>query len=331
MEGLTLTSFDDAWKPEPPTPAFAATSAEFNLFPKEDRKTERSRRSTHHGDSTSSFSADLEHDTPTVADLARLRSDAFWELHRSVAQNGEGLVMRMRDYEHSRSRSRSEAHAKAKEAQRRGRKRASIVLPVPKPVPHEDMSDEDEDDVQIFAGELVETPFLGSSRHPKRALSLGGMEESFQHLNPSPRQGLGSGRCSSPVATCDSSSSAYLSDDDNSGSNVIRTQISHSPSPPTATASFTPSLTHTSTESSNSSLVSLPLPSPLLSTFMSTSFTPQQSPRSTTLAASRSEKAIAALSLMMANGAGGLNDYEALRAFQTRSPLDYSELGEMWH
>lgn len=181
MEGLTLTSLDDTWKPQSPTPAFAATSADFNLFPKEDRKTERSRRSTHHADSISRLSADLEYDVHTEVDLARLHSDAFWELHRSVAQNGEGLVMRMRDYEHSRSRSRSEAQAKTKEAQRRGRKRASIVLPVPKPVPHADISDDD-DDVQIFAGELLETLFLGSSRHPKRALSLGGMDESFQNL-----------------------------------------------------------------------------------------------------------------------------------------------------
>lgn len=48
--------------------------------------------------------------------------------------------------------------------------------------------------------------------------------------------------------------------------------------------------------------------------------------------ASPSEKAIAALTLVMASGAGGLNDYEAVRVSdEQQSSLDVSSFGEMWH
>lgn len=49
---------------------------------------------------------------------------------------------------------------------------------------------------------------------------------------------------------------------------------------------------------------------------------------------SRSEKALAALGLAMANGAGSLNDYEALVAFQSNNALggDFNDnAGELWH
>jgi hypothetical protein len=46
---------------------------------------------------------------------------------------------------------------------------------------------------------------------------------------------------------------------------------------------------------------------------------------------SRSEKAIAALSLAMANGAGGLNDYSALRAKEIPPIIEDSQVGELWH
>lgn len=46
--------------------------------------------------------------------------------------------------------------------------------------------------------------------------------------------------------------------------------------------------------------------------------------------ASSAEKAIAALTLAMANGAGGLGDYEAVRALNVSS-TDESQVGELWH
>ena len=50
-------------------------------------------------------------------------------------------------------------------------------------------------------------------------------------------------------------------------------------------------------------------------------------------AASLSEKAIAALTLVMSNGAGGINDYAAVRSLEASrlASLDESLVGEMWH
>jgi hypothetical protein len=45
---------------------------------------------------------------------------------------------------------------------------------------------------------------------------------------------------------------------------------------------------------------------------------------------SSAEKAIAAITLAMANGAGGLGDYEAVRALNVSS-ADESQVGELWH
>lgn len=272
-----------------PIPAFAATSAEFCLFPQNNRTTDRKRRATHHAES--SLGLDYNDDTPT-ADLRQLRSDAFWQLQRSVEENGEGFVKSMQVYETRRSRS-SVIALKVKEAQReaqrRGRRRSPVHAPVTK-VAHEE--DSDDDDVQIFAGEPVYTSF--ANRGKQRAFSVGVVEENPHHNR--------SDRCSSPGATCDSRSSVYLSDDD----------AFHFPAPDTQVS---PALSRTLSYSGNSSLISLDLPPP---------FAPQA------VSASRSEKAIAALTLAMANGAGGLDDYEALRSLHTFSP-DNCQVGEMWH
>ncbi|KAJ7492825.1 hypothetical protein FB451DRAFT_1219684 [Mycena latifolia] len=272
----------------PHAPVFPATPAEFHLFSKNNRPTDRKRRATHHAESALDF--DFQTDTRT-ADLTRLRSDAFWQLHRSVEENGEGFVKSMRVYETRRSRS---SALKVKEAQRRGRRRSPVHSPTA--IRAGDDSEGDDDDVQIFAGEPTNTSF--TSRGKQRAFSVG-VAEDKPHLSTAfPR----SDRCSSPGATCDSSSSIYLSDDDVFPIRAPITQIS-------------PALSHTLSHSANSSLISLNLPPPF-------------APKATL--ASRSEKAIAALSLAMANGAGGLEDYEALRQLHTFSP-DNCEVGEMWH
>ncbi|KAJ7107637.1 hypothetical protein C8R43DRAFT_1044761 [Mycena crocata] len=264
-----------------PTPAFAATSAEFHLFPKNNRTTDRKRRATHHTESV----LDLDFSTAArTADLTRLRSDAFWQLQRSVEENGEGFVKSMRVYETRRSR--ASVYLKVKEAQRRGRRRSPVHSPT---VDARNESGDEDDDVQIFAGEPVTTSF--TSRGKQRAFSAG---------TAFPR----SDRCSSPGATCNSSSSMYLSDDD----------APHIPAP---SMQLSPALSHTFSHSANSSesLISLNLP-------------PPSAPQA--ISASRSEKAIAALSLAMANGAGGLDDYAVLRSLHTSSP-DNCEVGEMWH
>ncbi|KAJ6519616.1 hypothetical protein C8R45DRAFT_28377 [Mycena sanguinolenta] len=278
-------SFHSSPIPVPPTPAFAATSAEFCLFPK-NRTADRKRRATHHADS----SLDMEFNTDAqTAHLTRLRSDAFWQLKRSVEESGEGFVKSMRVYETRRSI--VKVKEAQREAQRRGRRRSPIHTPAAQAT-HEE--DSDDDDVQIFAGEPMHTSF--ANRGKQRAFSVGGVEEKAR-----------SDRYSSPGATCDSRSSIYLSDDD----------IFHFLAPDTQAPALTRTLSHSgnSSHSGSSSLISLD--SPL--------FAPKAIP-----ASSRSEKAIAALTLAMANGAGGLDDYEALRSLHTFSP-DNCEVGEMWH
>ncbi|KAJ7169675.1 hypothetical protein C8R46DRAFT_1089616 [Mycena filopes] len=265
-----------------PTPAFAATSADFLLFPN-NRAPDRKRRATHHTEPE----VDLDFNTPArTADLTRLRSDAFWQLRRSVEENGEGFVQSMRVYETRRSRS-SVGALKVKEAQRRGRRRSPVHTA---PATARDDS-EDEDDIQIFAGEAAAGGF--SARGKQRAFSVGVVKEPL-HSSGFER----SERCSSPGATCDSRSSIYLSDDDGF----------RAPTPKS------PSLSHTLSHSANSSLVSLHLPPP---------FAPR-----TTLPSSRSEKAIAALSLAMANGAG-LDDYSQVVDLDTFSP-DNCHVGDMF-
>ena len=104
----------------------------------------------------------------------------------------------------------------------------------------------------------------------------------------------------------------------------------------------TPALSHTYSVSANSSLVSLPLSHqpgesaasmPIASNSSNTAVPGCKAPLSSPhlpSTASRSEKAIAALTLAMANGAAGINDYEALRMTEELTTLDESHAGELW-
>lgn len=249
--------------------------------------------------------------------MKQLRSDAFWQLHRSVAENGEGLVRRMRDYEHSRSR--AETYSKVKDAQKRGLKRSSLNVPARKSS-LTDESDED-DDIQIFSGDVPDIFFPRSLRPQKRALSLDIMDEAPERFDLRSHSIPGNERCSSPGA---SSSSMYASDDEQQSHILSPTSASFSSTP-----SYTPALSHTASESSNSSLVSLPL-SPPMSIFPSHAplmipHTPSSPP------SSRSEKALAAISLAMANGAGSIHDYASLSSLHQNPLLDNCDVGEMWH
>ncbi|KAK0465433.1 uncharacterized protein EV420DRAFT_959163 [Desarmillaria tabescens] len=272
--------------PHTSQPTFATTSAEFHLFPNRERSNNRIRRASHNPSSQPDFSSSQE--MTNQADLTSLRASAFWELHRSVADNGEGLVRRMRDYEHTRSR--ADAYSKAKEAHRRGRKRSSLIVSARKPAPPVDGSDadDDDDDIQIFSGEVSDI-FAGKYGHDQRASSLDSKGATLHRDGSSRSMPSGSECCSSPAA-----SSIYPSDDDTKSSATDQFTdggLHHIPSQP-----FTPvlSFTASSNSSSISSLPSLPPPAlELLPRIVS--------PRPLTLPASRSEKALAALSLAMAN------------------------------
>lgn len=293
--------------PHTTRPTFATTSAEFHLFPNRERNNNRIRRASHNPSSQPDFSP--SQDLTSQAGLTSLRAAAFWELHRSVADNGEGFVRRMRDYEHTRSR--ADAYSKAKEAHRRGRKKSSLIVSPRKSVAPADGSDADDDDIQIFSGE-VSGVFAGKYSHDQRASSLDSKGAMFQRDGSSRSMPSSSERCSSPAP-----SSVYASDDETKFSMTDQFTDSGLHSQP-----FTPALSFT-TSSNSSSIASLPPPTLGL-------FPHILSPRPLTLPASRSEKALAALSLAMANGAGSIHDYDALSAVQPVSAIEECQVGEMW-
>lgn len=268
---------------------FSTSPADFNMFSKSDRSSRR-RASYSSPRSDSRLPNTLNH-----TELTRLRSSAFWELHRSVAENGEGFVQRMRDYEHVRS-------LQVSDPTRRGRKRvfdsqgtrnASYLL-------DSDASDDD-DDIQIFAGEVSSSP---GSRHPHHSIrtfsldvpdlrqSEGGYSESSRHTHPiipsrppSLTYNPGGGGFSIP-GTSDSPSSPSM----------LLSSSSNTPSSPSSPIQPHPSA------SFDEQAPSMP-----------------------------SEKALSDLSLALANGAGSINDYACLENLTNFQQIDAGESGDLWH
>lgn len=169
--------------------------------------------------------------------------------------------------------------------------------------------EDDEDDIQIIHADTLHegVPDTTRPRHcsrRKRARSEGDMD-----IDDLEGDGvcLGAGHnCASPPNDSSCLSSGYASDDDSSCS-----------------------LTYTN--SSNSSRASLPLhhASPMTTSQEHLGCPTSRVPS----AASPSEKAIAALTLVMANGAGGINDYDAVLSVEAPrlATLDESLIGEMWN
>lgn len=299
--------------PTPPTRFFPTTSAEFNLYPSPSHKDPGV-----NPNSNDIFPPNNVVGSPITPDLSQLRSDAFGELRRSVEESGEGLVRRMRDYETTRSR--GGVYSKAKDSIRRGRKRNSLCNRPRRVADAEDGSDDD-DEVQIVAvsGE-VSSEFSGHRDvRKKRAISLG-MAESNSHSSPF----MDLDRSEKPVssdAAGSSDQSGYASEDD-----AMDLIADNSCPTDTSMSSPAPALSHSFYTSTNSSVVSIP--SHISGDHGITS---PPYPFCPSPASSRSEKAIAALTLAMANGAGGLNDYAALRALEPTSVIDDSQVGELWH
>ncbi|EMD41762.1 hypothetical protein CERSUDRAFT_110336 [Gelatoporia subvermispora B] len=313
---------------------FACTPDAFDLFP--------NRKSPRRASQTSPRLSDPLPSSRTVPldELTRLRSDAFWELHRSVAENGEGLVRRMRDWEDNRSGSeaRSErAHVKDQGRRKRRSARHSFTLSEDSPIIP---AIEDEDDVEIVFGDASSGLAYSRNRspaHKKRAASLGMMDVDMPDVeaySPSYMSAEDGERCSSPLEVS-SGFSTFSSDDEQSPMDGMHD----------LGASRTPALSHTYTNSTNSSVVSLPLSSAPVAAHSTDlaiqghnspfsfahSSGPSTSSAQVSLSSTRSEKAIAALTLAMANGAAGLNDYAPLHAEQGATALDECQVGEMWH
>ncbi|KAG1889646.1 uncharacterized protein F5891DRAFT_1073483 [Suillus fuscotomentosus] len=312
----------------PHTPLFATTPEDFLLFP--------GRSSPRETVSEKSSSTNLvgirdSHSDISEADATRLRSDAFWELRRSIAVSGEGLVKRMRDFEHSRSKSGIYKRARTVDRQR-SKKRHSPSVPVTRSVRRSNSSDSDEDDIQIYSGELCGLPIP----RQKRASSLGPVDMDDDEMQSSPLLEY--------VDQASTRSSSSNDDADNlsrrSFNSTFPPDTLHSTSSSPAykysayTTAFSPPLSGPSFSSPARSF-EVPRSSPMQnSIFLSShptaaSFASSQEDVSLNSSASRTEKAIAALSLAIANGAAGLGDYDALRDIP--SVMIDSQVGELWH
>lgn len=287
-----------------------STSAAFQFFPAGDASSRTPRTLLSRYDSSSTIVVD--------EDLNGLRSNAFGELRRSIVEGGEGLVRRMQAWEDSRS----TRHVPIRTRSSRGRG-AKSSPPIYDTDPEDAlMDDEDEDDIQIVSADASFNLCKHRLAPHKRISSLGVMDvDSSEADTPirAPMSTESSEYCSSPITI-------YSSDDEEPA--VLDFDVTSSRSG----ASHTPALSHTYTNSSNSSFVSLPLPPPAqsLDAQFPSSFA-ACTPINVPSFASRSEKAIAALALAMANGAGGLNDYTALRGTETNKSSDLCQVGELWH
>ncbi|KAF9240908.1 hypothetical protein BU15DRAFT_73765 [Melanogaster broomeanus] len=166
---------DSSSSSAPHTPLFPASSAGFLIFP------DRANEGTQNPHSPSSFVSPVPDyaSESCDSDVARLRSEAFWELQRSVQMNGEGFVKRMRELEDSRSR--SVQHSRARGIERRRRTRHSPSVPTTratrKPCLSDNNDDDDDDDVLILSSDLSSSGSIFHSRQ-KRSSSLGAMDES---------------------------------------------------------------------------------------------------------------------------------------------------------
>ena len=292
--------FREPWAFVPPS-SLPSTSDAFQLFPS---RPKQGRSSSYHSSPASRSASDLPTMPPRSPDedVHRLRSTAFGELQRSIEESGDCLVSRMRDWE------REHAYPGPQPASpptaSAGQMERASVAPSPWAISGADHYD-DEDDIQIVSG--GDPVSDGTSEFGSRVGDEDDEEDEMDLDQPaeSAPHDVG-GRLSSPGRSGYSAISGYTTDDELS-----------------ALSFSTPS-------SINSSFVSLPLhqspyadPS-IHNGHLSLSKSPSD--------ASPSEKAIAALALVMANGAGGLNDYEAVRALEAqRAALDESLVGEMWH
>lgn len=316
----------------PHTPIFPASSAEFLLFPS--HPLYKGSLSTRNPRSPSSAVSLLHGDTSesSQSELVRLRSAAFSELQRSVQENGEGFVKRMREFEDSRSK--SAQHSRARGIERRRRKRYSPSVPTTWTTGKSTVSDDDDDVLILSSAEPL---------HPrqKRSSSLGAMDDSDFQLHSETNS---SGRLSPisdifhPLPFAHYTSHVHHNITNQSTDLFPSFSTSFDFTQPLHTNAFKTTLSHSSSDSLTSSTdmflsssyiedANYPSSSPMLSRAQ----TPNHLSADAMLpSASSAEKAIAAITLAMANGAGGLGDYEAVRALNVSS-ADESHVGELWH
>jgi hypothetical protein len=270
---------------------FATTPAEFNLT----ARSVKSRRS----DTRNSIGQPMSN-RENLTELIRLRSSAFWELRRSIAENGEGFVRRMRIYEGSRSR--QAIHLKVKDAKKRGRKRLSSE----KRAAILNSDEDDDEDIQICSGDSsskIQNLFCGGRRRSLRAMDVDNCQ-----LDSSSTWHTGS--CLSCGWQC--SPNLKLEIFPPTKDTEPHFPSSNVSSPPSSPRSLYEPSPPTSPPCGPLSLSTDDLSLPLLST-------------------TSSHRAVAELSLALANGAGSLEDYSSIWEYQSRFQTKYYDHGDLWH
>ena len=267
---------------------FATTPAEFNLTARRPVKPRRS-------DTRNSVDQPMSH-RENLTELIRLRSSAFWELRRSIAENGEGFVRRMRVYEGSRSR--QTIHLKVKEAEKRGRKRLSSEK---RTAIH---NFDDDEDIQICSGDssskIQKSSFCGGRGRSMHAMDVDNCQldsPSTWHMRSS---------CLSCGQQCSSNLQLKI---------FTPTQDTEPRFPVSSSSSSSPRSVYESSSPSSPPSCGLStddLPLPLLST-------------------TSCHSVLAALNLALANGAGSLEDYSSLWEYQSRFQTECYDHGDLWH
>ena len=275
---------------------FATTPAEFNLTARGQHFPIKPRCS----DTRNSVDQPMS-PRDNLTELIRLHSSAFWELRRSIAENGEGFVRRMRDYEGSRSR--QTIHLKIKEAEKRGRKRLSSKK---RAVIRN--TDDDDDDIQICSGESSSN-IRKFSYCEGRGRLLHGVDNDNRQLDSPSTWHVRS--CPSRGSQCSSNLQLDLFTPIQDTEPCFPSSIiSSPPSSPCSlyeSSSSTPpplrgSLSHTTDD------LSLPL-----------------------LSTASCHRVVATLNLALANGAGSVEDHSSLREYQSRFQTEYHDHGDLWH
>jgi hypothetical protein len=267
------------------------TPAEFSLFP-----------ARSNGDARKPQNAELERQEECLAvnHLTTLRSAAFWELRRSVIENGEGLIRRMRDYELSRLH--HQVCQKAKERKKRGRKSTLSSRCKTRPNVFEAS---DEDDVLICSEDTSNglswwSPLAGTR-------SLDSMDVDGQdQLGRRDSRSMPGADYSQAQFYYDMGMSFTRNSFETEEAKVdLESRLSYPDS-----ASPTPS----------SSSISLLLPPSLSMT--SEELLPLQT--------SSSEKALLELNVAFANGACSITDYSPVWRYQQQFNTDEHDNGDLW-
>ncbi|EIN13483.1 hypothetical protein PUNSTDRAFT_140011 [Punctularia strigosozonata HHB-11173 SS5] len=246
----------------------------------------------------------------TEFDLLRMRCEAFDELHKAVIDSEEGLVKRMREMEGTRSRPGPYAYAKELREQRRSRSETRRTQDA---AGEEDEGGDDEDVVFIGDTSLVSDPTSASSNAHESspdAMELDPPDVGAAHTAVSydPRASPGS-LSTSPASSAVLTPAVRLPSDDTLDPSISALSLPPSIAPPHPNPA-TQNKTHRGGSPDGILPPSIASPGPT---------------------ASRADKALAAITLALASGAGGLNDYTPLQSVSSQRDTAEGDAGELWH